>query len=465
VTTTRAVLPVARRVTVAIRDSDWAQLTALLETADESAAVLHARVIADADGSTTTLFVRRIIHVPADGYIVREPTRLALSSAAWAPAFGAAEDDRCVPVFVHTHPGGDPAASPWDLEVDDELAPVAAIRTMQPLYGSLILGGTTDAPRISGRLLRDGNPRPIDRVRVIGERLKVLVAAQGGIELPATFDRQARAFGADGQRLLAALRVGIVGVGGTGSAVAEQLLRLGVGELVVVDTQTLSASNVTRVYGSGLSDEGAPKVELVRGNAHRIGFGTLVQTVMGDVTEEDVALRLAHCDIIFGCTDDHAGRAVLSRMPLHLLLHLIDCGVTVASRDGVLDGVFGRVTTVVPGSPCLVCHGDIDPARVRLEQTSADELARLMRDGYVPELDTQEPSVVVYTTAVAAASISEMLIRLFGITDEYSNRLLLRFHERDTRRFTAPATKHQCANLALAAAGAGPPFLGWFGGE
>ena len=41
------------------------------------------------------------------------------------------------------------------------------------------------------------------------------------------FDRQVRAFGADIQELLATLRIGIVGNGGTGSPVAEQLIRLG----------------------------------------------------------------------------------------------------------------------------------------------------------------------------------------------------------------------------------------------
>ena len=46
------------------------------------------------------------------------------------------------------------------------------------------------------------------------------------------------------------LTVGIVGCGGTGSAVAEQLARLGVRRFILTDPDTLSASNVTRVYGS-----------------------------------------------------------------------------------------------------------------------------------------------------------------------------------------------------------------------
>src|SRR3989442_2474424 len=43
------------------------------------------------------------------------------------------------------------------------------------------------------------------------------------------FERQVLAFGAESQALLQQLHVGVVGVGGTGSAVVEQLARLGVG--------------------------------------------------------------------------------------------------------------------------------------------------------------------------------------------------------------------------------------------
>lgn len=49
------------------------------------------------------------------------------------------------------------------------------------------------------------------------------------------------------QQTLGALRVGIVGCGGTGSAVAEQLVRLGVPHLTLIDADTLTESNVTRV--------------------------------------------------------------------------------------------------------------------------------------------------------------------------------------------------------------------------
>src|SRR5688500_10935071 len=51
-----------------------------------------------------------------------------------------------------------------------------------------------------------------------------------------------------GSTVLGRLKVGVVGLGGTGSAVVEQLARLGVGELLLCDPQEFESTNVNRVY-------------------------------------------------------------------------------------------------------------------------------------------------------------------------------------------------------------------------
>jgi hypothetical protein len=51
-----------------------------------------------------------------------------------------------------------------------------------------------------------------------------------------------------------------------------------------------------------------------------------------------------------GCTDDNAGRLVLSRMATYFLAPLIDCGVLLTSDEtGQLTGIHGRVTMALPG--------------------------------------------------------------------------------------------------------------------
>ncbi len=79
------------------------------------------------------------------------------------------------------------------------------------------------------------------------------------------------------------------------------------------------------------------------------------------VTLEPTARKLIGCDLLFGCTDDNAGRLVLSRLATYLMTPVIDCGVLITSdADGRLTGINGRVTVLSPGQACLVCRDRID---------------------------------------------------------------------------------------------------------
>src|SRR6266487_3686257 len=73
-------------------------------------------------------------------------------------------------------------------------------------------------------------------------------------------DRQVRAMTALGNRRIRDLHVAVIGAGGTGSPLAEQLTRLGVARLVIVDPDVIDdASNVRRIVGSRSTDFGASK--------------------------------------------------------------------------------------------------------------------------------------------------------------------------------------------------------------
>src|SRR5688572_12399233 len=78
------------------------------------------------------------------------------------------------------------------------------------------------------------------------------------------FDRNERFFGKEGQAKIRASGVAITGVGGLGTHVAQQLALLGVGRLVLIDSEELDASNLNRYIGARYDDPipGSPKVEI-----------------------------------------------------------------------------------------------------------------------------------------------------------------------------------------------------------
>lgn len=448
--------------TLAFAQSSWDELCSALEADQETAWVLLARHVGDVASSDVTLLVREVVSVSDDAYTVRTGDRISITPVGWLPTFVRADAEDCVPIFVHTHPGAPAPHSRFDLQLDDELARVADVRLESGAYASLVLGGSATNPEFAGRVnSRDKSWIELDRVRVVGQRLS-LYTHDGPDSLP-MFDRQVRAFGPDGQKLLEQLRVGVVGAGGTGSAIIEQLVRSGVRDLVIIDPQKLANTNVTRVYGSTLDQVDHPKVEVATEHAKRIGLGVRIKAIVGDILDEENAKALAHCDIIFGCTDDHAGRLVMTRLPQVMLQLLIDCGVVIDSRQGILFDIFARVSVVTPTTACLVCTGDVDSEIARVEGMRDDERKSMQRQGYAPELDHPDPSVITFTTMAAALAVNELLSRLFGYCDEDpANRLVSRIGSREISKTRHDVRgTHRCGKSRHLAAGLEDPFLGY----
>jgi molybdopterin/thiamine biosynthesis adenylyltransferase len=312
----------------------------------------------------------------------------------------------------------------------------------------------------------DGTGAPVDVIRVIGNRFRFLHGDPQENASVEIFDRQVRAFGPEIQSLLKSLRIGIVGTGGTGSAVAEQLIRLGIGRLSLFEGQTLDASNVTRVYGSRLDDVDRPKVEIIERLARDIGFGTEIIPFPEHITHVSTAKALRDCDVIFGCTDDEWGRSILSKLAIDYFIPVIDMGVKIDSSEGSIISVQGRVTTLYPGAACLFCR-----SRITAEGVSAQVIAscnpsqaeELRRQRYAPELQESAPAVIAFTTAVASTAVSELLHRLTGFmgSERVSSEVIHFFDETRMRtNHLAPSSECYCGDRRRWGVGEQQPFLG-----
>jgi len=432
----------------------------------EIAAVLLAR--RTTTGDDVRLLGRSLHWVNPAAYAEQSAWHLVIRSEGYVDALGRAENDGAVPIWFHTHPGeaGVPLPSRYDEQVDRDIADLFQLRSGSGYYGTLIASPRGADFVFSGTLQHETDGvSSIDRVWMVGERWRLAQSYAADAPVPdEIFDRNVRAFGPAIQTILGDLHIAIVGAGGTGSAVAEQLVRLGVRHLLLVDNDELSTSNVTRVYGSKLRDVGRQKVEVLRDHLLSIAPDLDCKLVRGMATLKPVAKAVCACDLVFGCTDDNAGRLVLSRLSTYFLTPVIDVGVLLSSDSaGMLSGIDGRVTTLSPGAGCLVCRNRIDMARASAELKTPEERQRLANEGYAPALGQVEPAVIAFTTAAAAAAINELLDRLIGYgPPERPNETLLRLHEREISTNRAlPREAHYC-HPAQSKWGAGneEPFLG-----
>jgi molybdopterin/thiamine biosynthesis adenylyltransferase len=209
--------------------------------------------------------------------------------------------------------------------------------------------------------------------------------------------------------------VGVVGCGGTGSATAILLARLGVGQLVLFDDDIVDVTNLNRLHGSRRGDADAirPKVDVVAREIADMAIGTRVVPVRAWVGDPACRDALKSCDVIFGCTDDHDGRLMLNRFSYFYLIPVIDMGLAIDPNPvGGLRDLSGRVTVLVPGAPCLLCRGVVDPALARdedLERSHPEEYERRKREAYVRGGGDPAPAVVTFTTATACLAVDELL--------------------------------------------------------
>lgn len=423
-------------------------LLAMASSPVETGAVLLAHLI-PVDENSSLLIGSSIVEVPDDAYEVRTDRSLQITSDGYVHALKQARAGGLVAIWVHSHPGNHavPRPSRHDAHVNKQLEPLFAERTETDQYGYLVVSHANGMLTFTGAI---SGPRegPIMRISTAGDRWSFL----NGYDRPgatdnALFDRNIRAFGDGIQATISDLTVAIVGTGGTGSAVAEQLTRLGVRSFTLIDPDELSDSNTTRVYGSTPADVGRPKVDVVGDHLKRIAQGVSTRHIRGAITSENVARELLRADVVFGCTDDNAGRLRLSRLPYFYLTPVIDCGIQIHSDShDIISGIYGRVTTVYPSAACLMCRDRIDVPLADAEMRSAEQQEKLEKDGYAPALPGVEPAVVAFTTLVAASAVGEFLERLVGYGETPPpSEMLLFIHDRAVRaNIEKPRPGHYC---------------------
>jgi len=146
-----------------------------------------------------------------------------------------------------------------------------------------------------------------------------------------------RAIGALGEetwRRLTDLRVGLVGVGRSGSVAAESLVRLGVRRLALVDADGVELHNLDAMNGVGLSDVGRPKVEALAEHLRSLPAAPEVTAVRASVLDWSALAALKPCDVLICCVDNPAARLATAFLAALYLKPLLDVGTGIFGGEG-----------------------------------------------------------------------------------------------------------------------------------
>jgi len=441
--------------------------------AEASAYVLFGRADISADPWSglprSRLISHEVIPVAAEEIVSASPVHVTWSTRGFMRILGAAKDRGLVAGLVHTHPNAAAFFSDQDDRNEAELARTTFNKGVSGL-ASLVFG-RDDA--MAGRLwVAPGEAAMAASITLVGSQIKIARTVAAGDEDP-FLTRQAALFGREFNPVVRGLRIGVAGGGGTGSAVAMLLARLGVGFLGLVDKDTIDVTNLNRVHGSRAADvaAGLAKVDILAREIRAVGLGTQVVTKKEWVGNPDLRDLLRSCDVLFGCTDDHQGRLTLNRLAHYYGILLIDVGLRMrAARSGADYDMTGRVSTIRPGNPCLMCLGIVDPRRAAAEGLRRSDPAGFEQrkaEAYVDGGGDPAPAVVTFTTAIACAAVDELIQGLtnFRGPGGMAHNRIRRFDRVEDRAMTCRpvASCPVCASQASWGRGDVNPFLGVIG--
>ncbi len=129
-------------------------------------------------------------------------------------------------------------------------------------------------------------------------------------------DRYLRTESLIGNEGLAKLRrahIAVVGIGGVGGHTLEALVRAGVGEITVIDGDTLSESNINRQLLATSENSGLPKVAAAAARMAAIAPDLQLHTHQQWLKEETIEQLLAgDFDFIADCIDDAPAKLLLA---------------------------------------------------------------------------------------------------------------------------------------------------------
>lgn len=178
-------------------------------------------------------------------------------------------------------------------------------------------------------------------------------------------DRQSF-LGPQSDAILQNATVGIVGLGGGGSHVAQQLAHVGIGSFVLIDPDEIEDTNLNRLVGGRFADIDAKTAKVVI--AERLIRGVLPDAAIRAIRAEwqTAGDALMTCDVIIGGLDSVRAKDELDAFCRRYLISYIDMGMDVHGEAG-RHLISGQIVLSSPGTPCLRCLHIVTEADLEAE--------------------------------------------------------------------------------------------------
>jgi hypothetical protein len=366
--------------------------------------------------SRHALLIRTVVPIPYDECKVRTSNRVTWSTERLVPLLEEASRRDLAVVKIHSHPGGQAQFSSADDESDaDFFNSVFGWTDSAFPHASAVM--LPDGTMFGRAAMRDGSFQELDSILVPGDDLQFWIP-ECGDRAPNSLQRQIQLFGSGTNRRLRQMAAAIIGCSGTGSPLVEQLARLGIGRLVLVDPDCVEERNLNRILNATREDAylRRPKVEVMARAIAAMGFGTELAIFAKNLATPEVVKAVAECDVVFGCMDGVEGRHLLNRLASFYVLPYFDIGIKLeADGKGGINEACGAVHYVRPDGSTLQDRNVYTPAQLKaagLRRTDLTAYRDQLRAGYIHGVDEDRPAVISINMHMASSAVNEFLARL-----------------------------------------------------
>jgi molybdopterin/thiamine biosynthesis adenylyltransferase len=162
--------------------------------------------------------------------------------------------------------------------------------------------------------------------------------------LPARYQRNQQMISTAQQLQLLQSQVAVVGCGGLGGYILEELARLGVGQIVAIDPDVFEEHNLNRQLLSSIELLGTSKADAAVQRIAEINPAVKVRPINLAFGKENGQDMLAGVDLVIDAVDN---------VPTRLDLAEVCCQINVPMVHGAIAGWYGQVVTVYPGEDTL----------------------------------------------------------------------------------------------------------------
>lgn len=166
---------------------------------------------------------------------------------------------------------------------------------------------------------------------------------QAGL-LPKRYQRNRRMISTGQQQQLFLSSVAVIGCGGLGGYVLEELARIGIGTLSAIDPDTFTEHNLNRQLLSSPSTLGTSKAEAAARRIAEVNPAVEVRPVCVPLTSDSARQLIGDAALVVDALDSVEARLTLAAA-------CTSAGIPLVS--GMIAGWFGYVTTVFPGERTL----------------------------------------------------------------------------------------------------------------